>query len=103
MPLDDDGLTDEERDNLENTADETVESTLFRSVNRGIGEDIEDMAKNIGEGTRKWTEILVGILIRTLEEEREDQTYPNDVRLSDVREIEEIAEKRQDTIRENLV
>lgn len=99
----DDGLTEDEAELLRATADEAVESTLFESFNRGIGKDMEDMAKNVGEGVRKWTNILVGILVRTLEDERQNQTYPNDVRPSDLREIEEIAEKHEENIRGNLV
>lgn len=99
----DDGLTHEEHELLETTADEAIESTLFQSGTRGIGNDMEDMVENIARGARKWTHILVGILIRTLEEKRKGETYPTDVRRGDLREIEEIVEKREDRIRDSQI
>lgn len=99
--MQDSGLTDEERELLGKTADEAIDSSLFQSGTRGIGNDMEDMVENIAKGTRKWTYILVGILIRTLEEKREGETFPTDVRRGDLQEIEKIVEKREDQIRES--
>lgn len=96
-------LSDTERQLLEETADKTVDGTLFSMHRAGIGDDIEDLVGSITRGADTWTNVLVGVLVRRLEEERGGDNSLASVRSEDYHEIKRIAEARRDHIRDSLI
>lgn len=96
-------LSTKERQLLEETADKTVEGTLFNMYRAGIGDDIDDLVASITQSADTWTDVLVGVLVRRLEEERGGDDSLAKVRSEDYEAIKRIAEARRDQIRDNLM